>query len=242
MKCFLDVCGRDWAAASSILKCTHRFPQCSVQEVKIIKMCFVTIDCRSYKANLASFSSHIVSLKVGQEETPDGALKLPHSAMFLQPCGKVTVNEVFSDVVPVILLFCKSTKQTFWLIHNLSCFYSRLFLNSWTILSSCGLWRRIFCKTSIKFSDEPSCISLFSEFLFVFVTNTSAIMYIFASYVMPCGLAKLYRHFKEAHYVASSEMSVHFYQTTRQLLSKVIPIWTQTIQYWIGLYIQMYMQ
>jgi len=76
-------------------------------------MCFVTIDCRSYKANLASFSSHIASLKVGQEETPDGALKLPHSAMFLQSCGKVTVNEVFSDVISVILLFCKSTKQTF---------------------------------------------------------------------------------------------------------------------------------
>ena len=148
------------AAASSILKCTHRFPHCSVQEVKIIKMCFVTIDCRSYKANLASFSSHIVSLKVGQEETPDGALKLPHSAMFLQSCGKATVNEVFSDVIPVILLFCKSTKQTFWLIHNLNCFCSILFFNSWTILSSCGLWRRIVWKRSTKFSDEPSCIFL----------------------------------------------------------------------------------
>jgi hypothetical protein len=73
----------------------------------------VTIDCRSYKANLASFSSHIASLKVGQEETPDEALKLPHSAMFLQSCGKVTMSEAFSDVIPVILLFWKSTKQTF---------------------------------------------------------------------------------------------------------------------------------
>ena len=112
MKCFLDVQGTDWAAASSILKCTHRFPQRRVQEVRIIKMCFVTIDCRSYKANLASFSSHIASLKVGQEETPDGALKLPHSAMFLQSCGKVTLNKVYSDVIPVILLFRKSSKQT----------------------------------------------------------------------------------------------------------------------------------
>jgi len=102
-----------------------------------------------------------VSLKVGQEETPDGALKLPHSAMFLQSCGKVTVNEVFSDVIPVILLFSKSTKQTFWQINNLKCFYSLLFLNSWTILSSCGLWRLTLWKTSTKFSDENSCISLF---------------------------------------------------------------------------------
>jgi len=116
-------------------------------------MCFVTIDCRSYKANLASFSSHIASLKVGQEETPDGALKLPHSAMLLQSCGKVTLNELFSDVIPVILLFRNSAKQTTRLIRNLNCFYSVLFLNSWTTLSSCGLWRRTVWQTSTKFSD-----------------------------------------------------------------------------------------
>jgi hypothetical protein len=72
-------------------------------------MCFDTIDRRSYKANLASFSSHIASLKVGQEETPDATLKLPHSATFLQSCRNVTVNKAFSDVIPVIILFWEST-------------------------------------------------------------------------------------------------------------------------------------
>lgn len=95
---------RDWSVASGILKCTHGLAQCSVQEVKIIKMYFDTIDCRSYRVNLASFSFHVASLEVGQEETPDATLKLPHSATFLQSCGKVAVNKVLGDVSPVIFL------------------------------------------------------------------------------------------------------------------------------------------
>jgi hypothetical protein len=71
----------------------------------------------------------------------------------------------------------------------------------------------------------PNCqikllATVLSEFLLVVVKNISAVMYIIASYVMPCGLVKLFRHFREAHYVASSEMSVHFCQNIRQHISK----------------------
>jgi len=73
----------------------------------------------------------------------------------------------------------------------------------------------------------PNCqmkllASLLSEFLLMVVTNISAVVYIIASYVMPCGLVKLYRHFREANYVASSEMSVHFCQNIRQHISKIV--------------------
>jgi hypothetical protein len=65
-----------FAFGKRILKSPWCLSHYSVQEVKIIKIYFDTIDRRSYKANLASHSSHTALRKVGQERTPCTPLQL----------------------------------------------------------------------------------------------------------------------------------------------------------------------